>query len=468
MLAALDLKTIAEISAVRMVDCLVEGTAVAAFGALLFRMLRRHGAGVRFTILFSALVGVAVLPLFSGVWASDVPGVAAHALPDTAAVVVPGSWALYLFAAWGLIASVALLRVGIGLIQLWRLRCSCHTVNLQTLDPTVRETIQNQEYRRVELCTSGRVQSPTAIGLLHPAVILPEWLLHELSPSELKQVLLHELAHLRRWDDWTNLVQQIVKALCFFHPAVWWMERRLALEREMACDDEVLAHTQNPRSYAECLTLLAEKSLFRRSVALAQAAVGRLRDTSLRVTRILHHNPPAQKFPLWRPLTLLSSGLAACLLFVIVSPQLIAFRDQAIPGIHPDTPGQSAIASLNIASQKTSRSTSRPQSAVVVPAKFRTNKTERAKATPLLFHPKRANEGQPILAVSHENKIGSDVRLAKAVASRPVATEAVFIFVENSSSGWPMQPRYQLCIWHVIVLRSINAPIVPAAPRKEI
>ena len=72
-------------------------------------------------------------------------------------------------------------------------------------------------------------------------------------------ILLHENAHLRRWDQWTNLAQKIVTALFFFHPAVWWIENRLTLEREMACDDIVLAQTASPRDYASFLISFAEK-----------------------------------------------------------------------------------------------------------------------------------------------------------------------------------------------------------------
>ena len=109
----------------------------------------------------------------------------------------------------------------------------------------------------------------------------------ELSVEELKVVLLHEAAHLQRWDDWTNLTQKVFRAVFFFHPVVWWLEGKLALEREMACDDLVVATTSSPRAYAECLVALAEKSFGRRNLALAQAAVSRVRHTSLRIRQIL-------------------------------------------------------------------------------------------------------------------------------------------------------------------------------------
>ena len=95
---------------------------------------------------------------------------------------------------------------------------------------------------------------------MKPVVVVPGWVMQELSADELNQILLHELAHLRRWDDWTNLAQKVVKALFFFHPAVWWIEKRVSLEREMACDDAVIAETASPRAYAECLTHLAERT----------------------------------------------------------------------------------------------------------------------------------------------------------------------------------------------------------------
>ena len=84
-------------------------------------------------------------------------------------------------------------------------------------------------------------------------------------------------AHSGNSTDWTNLAQKLVRTVFFFHPAVWWIERRLSLEREMACDEAVLAETENPRAYAECLVSLAEKSFVRRGLALAQAVVGRAR-----------------------------------------------------------------------------------------------------------------------------------------------------------------------------------------------
>ena len=175
------------------------------------------------------------------------------------------------------------------------------------------------------MCTSERVRTPAAIGFFKPAIIFPPWTLQELSPAELNAVLLHELAHLRRWDDWTNLAQEILRALFFFHPAFWWIGRGLALEREMACDDFVLASNSNPRAYAQCLVSVAEKSFLRRGLALAQAVAGRMQQTTQRVMRILDGDRPAAT-RIYKPaLGLVAAFSAVCLIALPYAPKLVSF-----------------------------------------------------------------------------------------------------------------------------------------------
>ncbi|HEV2687587.1 MAG TPA: M56 family metallopeptidase, partial [Bryobacteraceae bacterium] len=225
-------------------------------------------------------------------------------------------------------ALVGMARVVAGLRHLHVIRKSCLPVETSTLDSAIGQAMQEfRSVRRVELCASDAVQVPTAIGFFRPAVVLPSWTLRELSAAELHALVLHELAHLRRWDDWTNLAQKILRALFFFHPAVWWVERRLSLEREMACDDMVLAHTANPRAYAECLVSLAERNFLRRGLALAQAAVGRMRQTSLRVLQILDARRP-NGVRIWKPAPWVVAGFSvACLGVAAHAPKLVAFGD---------------------------------------------------------------------------------------------------------------------------------------------
>ncbi len=198
--------------------------------------------------------------------------------------------------------------------HLHALRKECTPLRQSELPEVLQETLRRTKLsRKVEICTSQQVRVPTALGLVQPAIVIPEWAMRELSPTDLNQILLHELAHLYRWDDWTNLAQQLVRALFFFHPAVWWIENKAALEREIACDDAVVAETASPRAYAECLAHLAERSFVQRSLALAQAAVGKLRQTTSRVAEILDVNRPRANPRGWKPAVSLVIGFAiAC------------------------------------------------------------------------------------------------------------------------------------------------------------
>ena len=322
-LAALNLNQLVRISAAGMLNCVLQGIAIGLFAWILLRVMGRRNSSTRFAVWFSALLTIAALPVL-GVAASS-----ARAGSAGSAITFPGSWALDIFLVWAVIAGAALLRVGIGLWQLRKLRATCPLVDPETLDPVLRGTLQEfQAVRAVALCQSDRLRVPTAIGFLKPVVVVPTWALQELSTAELNSILIHELAHLRRRDDWTNLAQQILKGLLFFHPVVWWIESQLSLEREMACDDTVLATTSDPRGYARCLISVAEKSFMRRGLALAQGAVNRMRQTSLRVTQILDVNRSGA-IRIWKPaLFSVAAFSVACLVSLSRAPELVAFEDR--------------------------------------------------------------------------------------------------------------------------------------------
>jgi beta-lactamase regulating signal transducer with metallopeptidase domain len=322
MISALNLQSLAQFSAEQILNCAVEGIGIALLAWMLLRALGRRNSGTRFAVWFTALLAIAVLPLF-GRWAASSTGAG-----QRSGITLPGSWALYLFAAWALIAGAGLTRVGIGLWQLRRLRRSCVPIDVGALDPMLRKTVEEgRGSRPVAVCVSHGVGVPAAIGFVKPLVILPRWTMQEISVAELNSILLHELAHLRRWDDWTNLVQRVLGALLFFHPPVWWIEKKLALEREMACDDLVLAQAASPRAYAECLVSLAEKSLLRRGLTMAQAAVDRLRHVSLRVSQILDADRP-RTTRVWRPAPVLLAGVSLiCLMMFSNRLRLVSFEN---------------------------------------------------------------------------------------------------------------------------------------------
>lgn len=308
----------------------IAGTLLAPAIWFLLRLFPKKNSRTSFAVWFSTLLATALLPLmrlFSN--SSDGANSAgAHAL-----VTVSTAWAWYVFLAWVSLASIGLLRVALATIQLRRMRAEAVAVDLKTLDPDLRTLMEDfQRYRKVSVLVSHRLEVPTAIGFYKPAIILPAWLLESTPAEELKYILLHELAHLRRRDDWTNLAQKVLKALLFFLPSVWWIERRLSLDREMACDDAVLAHSGSPRGYAECLARVAERSFLRRQIALAQAVVGRVRQLTTRVATILDPDRPRTAH-LWKPaipVVMVLAGL--CAVPASFAPELVSFSDQANTG----------------------------------------------------------------------------------------------------------------------------------------
>jgi len=323
------LHAVARISVEQMLYCLIEGTLLACLVGMLLRMLPRRNSGTRFVVWFSALLAMLILPFLSGA-AKTAMANSAQSSAAKPPLVISSSLCLYIFGAWAAIAALALARVAVGMWQLRRLRRNCTEFPLMHLDPSIRAMLQEfQQYRRVSLCLSDQVQVPTAIGFSEPAVVVPEWLLNEVDTPELKQVLFHELTHLRRRDDWTNLIQKIVKALLFFHPSAWWIESRLSLEREMACDDAVLARTLNAYDYAQCLTRMAEKSFLRRQVIMAQAAVNRMRQLSLRVAQILDANRPGSTMLWWPAVPLVVMVASVCVVPGRHASSLVAFEDGA-------------------------------------------------------------------------------------------------------------------------------------------
>ncbi len=318
-------QALAQLFAGRMLNSTAEGIVITGFIWILLHAMRRQNSSTRFAMWLSSLAAVAFLPLLESAGSSAL-GTATRASHST--LQLPGSWAVDLLVAWAIIAMIGLAKIGVSFWHLHRLRQRCKPVDFASLHPSLRDTLAKfGSRRRVAVCTSDRVRVPTAIGFFKPAIVLPAWALDELSPSELNAILLHELAHLRRYDDWTNLAQRVLTALLFFHPALWLIGEGLSREREMACDDFVLAATSNPRGYAQCLVTVAEKSFLRRSVALAQAAVGRVQQTAHRIARILDADrPTATNINVWKPALGLASAVSvACLISVSHAPRLVAF-----------------------------------------------------------------------------------------------------------------------------------------------
>ena len=442
------LHAIAQLLALRFIDSVAEGTVVCALAALALRLAPRQNAATRFSVWFSALVAIAALPWISRGWPHPSLAVAVTSHP---VITVPESWALYFLSLW----SVIVVWFSVGILRaLWHLnvlRRNGVPLDTASLDRTLRETLQRHGAdRHIVLCTSDQVRVPTAVGLFKPIILIPSWIMRELSSSELNQILLHELAHFRRWDDWTNLAQQLVKAVFFFHPAVWWIDSKIAVEREIACDDAVLAETRSPRAYAECLARLAEKSFLRRSIALAQAALGKVRQTSARVAQILDVNRPQPSTRSWSAavslVALLSLSLGA---LYSRTPKLIAFGSSAQP-----LPAEVA----SIAGRSMSESSYVPK-LPMTPAKL----DGPVRQTQLIARKvaRQAPNTERLLNAHRESaKTQEEGLLHLAGSTSPVVpcTQTFWVVVEREGIN-AAAPVYQIQMWRVTVLRTvITAP----------
>lgn len=110
--------------------------------------------------------------------------------------------------------------------------------------------------RAVRFCQCNGLDVPAVIGWFRPVVLLPLTVLAGLSQAQLEVVIAHELAHIKRWDYFVNLFQIAAETVLFYHPAVWWVSRRIRQERENCCDDAAVRLCGNVVDYARALTYM--------------------------------------------------------------------------------------------------------------------------------------------------------------------------------------------------------------------
>ncbi|MBV8149244.1 MAG: pentapeptide repeat-containing protein [Candidatus Eremiobacteraeota bacterium] len=212
---------------------------------------------------------------------------ATPALPPRFRVTMPPIAAVAIFALWAVLALIALVRLAIGLMRLEQLKRDALPLPVEYRDAMDRWGVAKKGSRDVRLCVSDEIDVPVAVGLFDAMILIPRSLLERLSASEIDQISLHELAHLRRADDWTNGFQRIAIALLAWNPAALFVSQQLDLEREVACDDWVLSMTGTVRPYALCLTKMAETSTWPRQPMPAPGVFASRKHISMRIERLL-------------------------------------------------------------------------------------------------------------------------------------------------------------------------------------
>jgi len=166
---------------------------------------------------------------------------------------------------------------------------------------------------------SALVEAPTVVGWLRPVVLVPLGALAGLPADQVEALLIHELAHIRRYDYLVNILQSVAEALLFYHPAVWWVSGHIRAERELCCDDVAAQASGSVLTYVQALAELESCRPVHAHAALA-ANGGSLAD---RIARLLGQSRPASQA---------HSGMGAmvsAILLVITACGLFAQPDAA-------------------------------------------------------------------------------------------------------------------------------------------
>ena len=328
-----------------------QGTFVALLTAALLAALRRSGPDVRYVVSTIALALMLTMPVVtvvqmlaatSPVWEetagslkvstspAELPAPVTPAVdsPPAAmpALAAPVAWSvdewLPLFVSvW--LAGVALLTLRLFSGWMWAQRMKSHGARPA---PEALQTAAERLMRRlhigraVRLLASTSVSVPTVIGWLKPVVLLPTSALAGLAPNQMEAILAHELAHVRRHDYIVNLFQTVVETLLFYHPAVWWLSRRIRAERENCCDDLAVSLCGDPVAYAAALAELEGLRSTTGDLVLAATGGSLLQ----RVRRLLGVPTHAGRAPGW-----LAAGLA---LLVVISMSAGAVARDALIG----------------------------------------------------------------------------------------------------------------------------------------
>jgi beta-lactamase regulating signal transducer with metallopeptidase domain len=168
--------------------------------------------------------------------------------------------------------------------------------------------------QNISLVESALVRSPLVVGHLKPMILFPIGAINRLNINEVEAIMAHELAHILRHDYLYNILQYVIEAIFYFHPAVWWLSSQVRIERENCCDDIAIAACGSAVTYAKSLVSVQEMAFYTPQLALAFAGQSRKKQLLVRVQRIL--NQPKSKLNMIEKLASTSILLLVLLGFV--------------------------------------------------------------------------------------------------------------------------------------------------------
>lgn len=210
--------------------------------------------------------------------------------------------------AWLWITGVAVLQARLFAQCLMARRLTRHAVSSPSASWIEAFGALKHELRispKVRLLRSATAEVPMVVGWLTPVVLVPMSAFASLTPEQLRAVLVHELAHIRRHDHVLNAIQIFIETALFFHPVTWWLSNQIRTERENCCDDAAVRSSPHPRVFAEALARL--ETIRSASPQAALAATGG--PLMSRIARIVGTNhPTAQRATAWRATLAIAAG----------------------------------------------------------------------------------------------------------------------------------------------------------------
>ena len=268
---------------------------------------------------------------------------------------VAGTWATWLLGVW-LVGSVFMLsRLILGWVVLERRKAEAFALPPGRAARLVKWLrYSSGRASRIRLAISPNIASPIATGPYRPTVLIPSRMIDELDDFELDQLVLHEVAHLGRRDDYALVAERLLEAVFVFYPAVWWIKRHIEFEREVACDDFVVETTRRPREYARCLARAAELAVGAHSHPLAAFAARANSRLEKRVDMLLDKTRTSETRLLWVRASALVFALVAVSSALVHQPGLVAFvrpvqasLASATDAARTDLPGVGSLAATS-------------------------------------------------------------------------------------------------------------------------
>jgi uncharacterized protein YjbI with pentapeptide repeats/beta-lactamase regulating signal transducer with metallopeptidase domain len=187
--------------------------------------------------------------------------------------------------------------------------------------------------RQVELRVSSDVDVPVAVGFKTPTILLPVRVVETEEIADIDQIVMHEYAHLNRYDDWSNLIQRAIERVFWFNPVVLLVGRQISLEREIACDDWVIAQTGRAHRYATCLWKLVESARLPAKPIVAPGALLSPKQITTRIEQLLDSRRNA--LPRLSPLGAIALGALGVVLVIVQAQRapVIAIEDMPSPPV---------------------------------------------------------------------------------------------------------------------------------------